>query len=172
LFEAKGDGTMSELFGVALGGIIAAVSALVVVVTESLLRRRERQAEVREKRRQDAATLVGPVLTALRDLDPNANIGALRGNPRADEALREKWTALLSAQADLEVLGATHSDSEVSRRSESVITGSTELLTRLHIAITDREARSEDWWEKSNELRDRAMAEARSLVRAVVDQPA
>jgi hypothetical protein len=163
---------MSELVGVALGGIIAAVSALLVVLAESRFRRRERQAEVREKRRQDAAVFVGPALAALRDLDPNANVGALRGNPRADEALREKWDALQSAQGGLEVLGATHPDSEVSRLSESVIAGGTDLLTRLHIAITDGEARSDEWWAGANELRDQAMADARSLVRAVLDQPA
>jgi hypothetical protein len=163
---------MSELVGVALGGLIAAVSALLVVLVESRLRRRERQAEIREKRRQDAAALVGPALSALRDLDPNANVGALRGNPQADEALREKWAALLSAQAGLEVLGATHPDSEVSRLSDSVIVSSTDLLTRLHVAINQGQAQPEGWWAEVNELRDRAMTDARSLVRAVLDQPA
>jgi hypothetical protein len=66
---------------------------------------------------------VGPAIKSLRDLDPNANVGVLRGHPRAVEILKEKWADWLSAQAGLEVLGAMHPDSDVSRLSESVITG-------------------------------------------------
>lgn len=163
---------MSDLAGIALGGIIAAGSALVVVLVESRMRRRERRANVLEKRRQDAATLVGPVLSALRDLEPNANVGALRGNPRAAEALRQKWAGLLDAQGGLEVLGAMHPDSEAGRLCDSIIVDSTDLLTRLHLAITDGQAQTEQWWAEVTQLRDSALADAKGLVRAVLEQPA
>jgi hypothetical protein len=65
-----------------------------------------------------------------------------------------------------------HPDSEVSRLCESVIEGGTKLLGRLHFAITEREAQSEAWWDGVVELRENAMTDARSLVRAVLRQPA
>jgi hypothetical protein len=163
---------MSELVGVALGGVIAASSALAVVLVESRLRRSECEADLREQRRKDAAALVGPAIKSLRDLDPNANVGVLRGHPRAVEILKEKWADWLSAQAGLEVLGAMHPDSDVSRLSESVITRGTDLLGRLHLAITQGQAQSDAWWKEVEELRNTAMADARSLVRAVLAQPA
>jgi hypothetical protein len=163
---------MSDLIGVALGGVIAAGSALAVVLVESRLRRGERDADLREQRRKEAAALVGPAIKSLRDLDPNANVGVLRGHPRAAEILKEKWAEWLTAQGGLEVLGAMHPDSEVSRLCESVIEGGTKLLGRLHFAITEREAQSEAWWDGVVELRENAMTDARSLVRAVLRQPA
>lgn len=80
--------------------------------------------------------------------------------------------AWLSAQAGLEVLGATHPDTEVSGLCEQIIASGTDLLGRLHLAITEGEVQSEAWWEAVNELRAGAMANARGLVRAVLDQPA
>lgn len=143
-----------------------------VAIWQAGQRRAEREADLREKRRSEAATLVGPAISALRDLDPNANVGVLRGNPRALEALREKWEAWLSAQAKLEVIGAMHPDSDVSQLSEAVITGGTNLLTRLHWAITEGGPQPEEWWNEVNGLRDQALADARSLVQAVLEQPA
>jgi hypothetical protein len=143
----------------------------VVVLAEARIRRGERNADRREQRRKDAAALVGPAMKSLRDLDPNANVGVLRGNPRAAEALKDKWAEWLTAQAGLEVLGAMHPDSEVSRLCESVIDSGTKLLGRLHFAITEGGAQSEAWWDEVNELRENAMTDARSLVRAVLQQP-
>jgi hypothetical protein len=78
----------------------------------------------------------------------------------------------LSAQAKLEVIGAMHPDSEVSQLGEAVITGGTNLLALLHWAITEGGPQPEEWWNEANALRDQALADARGLVRAVLDQPA
>lgn len=99
-------------------------------------------------------------------------MGVLRGNPRAREALREKWEAWLSAQGKLEVIGAMHPDSEVSHLCEAVITGGTNLLTRLHRAITEDGPQPEEWWYEVNGLRDQALADARGLVQVVLERPA
>jgi len=162
---------VNALYGVALGGAISIVSSLVTTIVQSKLRRAERAADVREKRRQDAAALVGAMLSVLRDLDPDANVGVLRGHPRAKEVLQEKWGSLLAAQGGLEVLGATHPESDVSRLCESVVKDSTDILNRLHSAIIERRDQSDEWWENVKDLRDRAMSDARDLVRAVLEQP-
>lgn len=160
---------MSNL-GLALGSGIT--SGLVVTVAQDFFQRRGRAAEVRERRRQDAARLVGPALASLRDLEPDSNVGALRGNVRSKEALDEKWTAWLTATGGLEVLGATHPGTEVDELCESVITKGTALLTRLHWAIEDGDAQEGDWWRETKSFRDDALGDARNLVRAVLDQPA
>jgi hypothetical protein len=49
--------------------------------------------------------------------------------------LKEKWAAWLTASGELEVLGATHPDSPVDERCQSVITKGTELLTRDCVAV-------------------------------------
>jgi hypothetical protein len=61
-----------------------------VAVWQAGQRRAEREADLREKRRSDAcrASDFGSARSG-----PNANVGVLRGNPRAREALREKWEA-------------------------------------------------------------------------------
>lgn len=156
-----------------LGGTALGIGGTWVVARwQAIQQSAEREADVREKRRTDAAALVAPAITALRDLDPNANVGVLRGNPRAADALREKWAAWLSAQAGLEVLGAMHPESDVSEGCESVIASGTDLLGRLQLAIIDGQAQPTEWWEAVVELHERALAEARALVRAVFDQPA
>jgi hypothetical protein len=160
------------LWGVLLGGGVGVAGTILGVFTDSWLRRGERRADVRERRRQEAAHIVGPALASLRDLDPNANVGALRGNPRAQEALREKWDAWLRAAGGLEVLGATHPDTSVAELCESVITTGSALLNRLHYAITEAGAQSQEWWDEVNGLRDQGVSDARQLVRAVLEQPA
>lgn len=160
------------LWGVVLGGGIGVGGTLLGVFADSWMRRGERRAAVREKRRVDAAAAVGPAIAALRDMDPNANVGVLRGNPRAAEALREKWEKWLSAQGGLEILAATHPGTQVAELCEAVITGGTTLLARLHFAINEGDAKSERWWEGVVALREQAMADARSLIRAVLSQPA
>lgn len=124
-----------------LGGTALGIGGMWSVARwQATLRRGEREADLRENRRSEAAALVGPSLAALRDLDPNANVGVLRGNPRAQEALRDKWATWLSARASLELLAAMHPDSQVSQLCESVIDGGTSLLGRLQVAIIDGEA--------------------------------
>lgn len=162
---------MSDLAAVAVGGGIGVASALLATFTQARLRLGEFHAEVREKRRSEAASLAGPAVTVLRDLDPNANVGVLRGNPRAQEALQEKWKAWLTAQGKLDVLGAMHPDSEVSALCEQVVTRGTTLLGRLHFAITGSEVQTDAWWNEVEGLRDQALANARRLVTAVLEQP-
>lgn len=164
---------MSEaLWGVLLGGVVGVAGTILGVFTDSWLRRGERRADVRERRRQEAARIVGPALASLRDLDPNANVGALRGNPRAQEALSEKWSAWLHAAGGLEVLGSTYPHTRIANLCESVITTGSDLLNRLHHAITEGEAQSAEWWSEVNGLLDQAVSDARQLVRAVLEQPA
>lgn len=165
---------MSSLAGVALGGGIAMGSGLLGVGAQALLRRGERAADVRERRRQEAAGVVGPSLAALRDLEPNSNVGALAGNPRAAEAMSQKWTAWLAVSGGLELLGATHPDTDVADLCESVILKGGSLLNRLHLTIIldPGEPRSEAWWDEVNGFHEQAIADARRLVRAVLAQPA
>lgn len=101
--------------------VVALVSGVDVAVVAHYLQRRRRAADVREPRRNAAARILGPALASLRDIDPEPNVGALRGNPRASDALTEKWSAWLAASGELEVLGATHPDSQVDKRCQSVI---------------------------------------------------
>ena len=155
---------------IALGSSL--LGGVVVTIVQAWFRRGERAADIREKRREEAGRIVGPAFASLRDLEPNANVGALRGNERAQEALEGKWDRWLAAAGVLEVLGATHPDSDVAELSESVISKGTDLLARLHIAIQAGGAQEQAWWDAVNSLRDEAMAEARQLVRAVLDQPA
>jgi hypothetical protein len=89
------------------------VSGVIVAVVTDYLEGRRREAAVIESRRNDAARIVGPALASLRDLEPESNIGVLRGHPDAKEALKEKWAAWLAASGELEVLSATHPNSRV-----------------------------------------------------------
>lgn len=148
-------------------------SGLLGVGAQALLRRWERAADVKETRRQEAARIVGPALAALRDLEPNSNVG-LAGNPRAREAMEKKWDAWLAATGGLEVLGATHPDTEVADLCDAIITRGTDLLNRLHLTIIVQpgEPRSEAWWEEVNGFHEQAIADGRRLVRAVLAQPA
>jgi hypothetical protein len=111
------------------------VSGVVVAFVNDLLERRRRSDAVREARRNDAAKIVGPALASLRGLEPESNIGVLRGHARAPDALKEKWAAWLTASRELEVLGATHPDSPVDERCQSVIMKGTELLRRDCVAV-------------------------------------
>jgi hypothetical protein len=110
------------------------VSGVVVAFVNDLLERRRRGDAVREARRNDAK-IVGPALASLRGLEPESNIGVLRGHARAPDALKEKWAAWLTASRELEVLGATHPDSPVDERCQSVIMKGTELLRRDCVAV-------------------------------------
>jgi hypothetical protein len=110
------------------------VSGVVVAFVNDLLERRRRGDAVREARRNDAK-IVGPALASLRGLDPESIIGVLRGHARAPDALKEKWAAWLTASRELEVLGATHPDSPVDERCQSVIMKGTELLRRDCVAV-------------------------------------
>lgn len=116
---------------------------------------------------------MGPALASLRDLEPESNVGALAGNPRATEAMTDKWNSWLSASGGLEVLSATHPDTEVAELCESVITAGNSLLNRLQhtILFYPDEPRSEAWWAEAHGLHERATTDARQLVRAVLKQP-
>ena len=133
--------------------------------------RRVRAAEVQEQRRHDSARIVGPALACLRDLEPESNIGALNGNARMEEAMSEKWATWLRASGELEVLGATHPDTDVDRLCQSIITNGDKLMNRIHFGVRDGAAPSDAWWTETKAFHQDATTEGRGLVRAVLEQP-
>jgi hypothetical protein len=150
---------------------VAVVSGVVVAIVTDYLHGRRRAADVREARRNEAARIVGPALASLRDIEPESNIGVLRGHPDASDALKEKWTAWLAASGELEVLGATHPNSPVNDRCQSVITKGTQLLNGLHSGIRGGEALEQREWNRLNGLNADALMDARQLVQDVLNQP-
>jgi hypothetical protein len=148
------------------------VSGVVVALVDHVLQGRRRTADVREARRNDAARIVGPALASLRDLEPQSNIGTLRGHPEASDALKEKWAAWLAAAGELEVLGATHPNTPVDERCQSVITNGTSLLNRIHSGVRGGDALRQGQWDELDQLHATAIADARQLVQDVLDLPA
>jgi hypothetical protein len=149
------------------------VSGVTVAFVTDRLERGRRDAAVREARRNEAARIVGPALASLRDIEPGSNIGVLRGHARASDALKEKWEAWLSASGELEVLGATHPGSQVDERCQSVITKGTQLLNGIHTAvILDDGPLPDREWNRLKGLYADAIADARQLVKDVLNQPA
>lgn len=158
-----------DTVNVLVGGLI---SGVVVALAQAWFQRNAWAKDVREQRRREAARVVGPVLSALRDLEPEPNIGVLRGNVRAPEALSEKWERWLAAAGGIEVLGATHPGTNVATLCDSIITDGTKLLGLMHWAISNGEAQSERWWAEIKALHEGAMQASRNLVLEVLDQPA
>jgi hypothetical protein len=156
--------------GVAL--VSGVVSGVVVAWVADYLQGERRKADVREARRNQAARIVGPALASLRDLEPEANVGVLRGHPDARDALKQKWDAWLAASGELEVLGATHPDTAVAEHCELVITKGTQLLGGVQWAVQTGEALADGEWERLKRLHRDALADGRQLVLDVLDQPA
>jgi hypothetical protein len=148
------------------------ISGVVVALVSHYLQGRRRAADVRESRRRDAAQIVGPALASLRDLESEPNISALRGHPRAAEALAEKWAAWLAASGGLEVLGATHPTSAVDAGCQSVIDNGTKLLTGVDIAVRHGDVLAEGEWNRLKGLHQDALTDARQLVQDVLEEPA
>jgi hypothetical protein len=156
--------------GVALTS--AVVSGVVVAVVSDYLQGRRREADVREARRNEGARIVGPALAGLRDLEPEGNVGGLRGHQEATRILQEKWERWLSAAGELEVLGAKHPETAVDRRCQSVIADGTALMTGIHAAVTLGAAIDQQEWERLKRLHGDSLTAARALVKDVLAEPA
>jgi hypothetical protein len=172
----------SQVILVALGsGVVSGIAVtLVQEFFESRARaasleatRAERAAEVREQRRRESARIVGPALVVLRDLEPERFVMlTLRPNRvQADAILSQRWDRWLAASGELQVLGATHPDTDVDRLCQSVIDKGTELLRVIEHFYEEPELNYSFFTETKATHAD-ATSDARSLVRAVLDQPA
>jgi hypothetical protein len=160
---------IADLGSTAIGAAIAIVAGIVASLVQFWLHRRERAEERANERQDRAAAAVGPALALLRELDPNAVVGALAGNPRAREAMDGHWDRWAQAQDGLEVVAAGHPSEEVRRACETIIDSTMNLLNRLQFAtvIQPNEPRSEAWWNEVNGFRDTARDEARNLIRTM-----
>jgi hypothetical protein len=162
---------IADLGSTALGGAIAAGAGVVGSLVQFRLRAKERTEERSSERQDRAAAAVGPMLSLLRELDPNAVVGALAhpDHPQAREAMEKNWSRWDAAHDDLEVVAAGHPSAEVRAACDTIIESTMKLLNRLHTAVIHEptRARSEAWWNEVNGFRDEARDTARGLVQTI-----
>jgi hypothetical protein len=161
----------TSLGATALGGVIAAGAGIAGSIVQFRLRKTERAEERASDREERAAAAVGPMLSLLRELDPNAVVGALAhpDHPQAREVMDRNWTRWEAAQDRLEVVAAGYPSEEVRAACDTIIESTMNLLNRLHQAVIHEpaRARSEAWWDEVNGFRDEARETARNLVRTM-----
>jgi hypothetical protein len=122
----------------------------------------------RSQKRVQAVESIAAILTALRELDPEVYGERLRLDERGRELIADKRTRWLAAAGRLEVLAATHPDSDIASLSESVISKGGLVLIRLDERIDAASELSDAWLKAIPEQHRAAIEDARRLARLMV----